>query len=103
MHVRRYGIHKADDEVVFKRAIQEDRVLVSADTDFSAILTAWQTVKPSVILIKRPSPRRADAQASLLLANRTAIADLLDHGSIIVFEEDRLLSRAIPNRRGGRS
>jgi predicted nuclease of predicted toxin-antitoxin system len=102
VHVRRYGIHKAEDEVVFDRAVQEDRVLVSADTDFGAILTARQAVKPSVILMKRPAPRRAEAQASLLLANRPAIADLLDQGSIIVFEEDRLLSRPLPILRGSR-
>lgn len=102
VHVRRYGIHKADDEVVFGRAIEEDRVLVSADTDFSAILASRQGMKPSVILINRASPRRADAQATLLLANRPEIADLLGQGSVIVFAEDRLLSRALPLLRGSK-
>ena len=96
VHVRRYGIHKADDEVIFDRATQEERVLVSADTDFAAILAGRQTAKPSVILLKRPSPRRPEAQASLILANRTAITDLLDQGSIIVFEERRLRARTLP-------
>lgn len=100
VHVRRYGIHKADDEVIFERASQEDRVLVSADTDFGAMLGSKQVAKPSVILIKRSSVRRPEAQARLLLANRPVIADLLDHGSIVVFDGARLRSRTLPNLRG---
>ena len=103
VHVRRYGIHKADDEVVFARASQEERVLISADTDFSAMLTGSQGAKPSVILLKRPSPRRAEEQAELIIANRNVIADLLDQGSVIVFEEGRLRSRALPLLRTGKA
>lgn len=96
VHVRRYGIHKAEDEVIFNRAYQEDRVLVSADTNFCALLSTRQAAKPSVIVLKRPSPRRPEEQAGLLLANRAVIADLLDRGSIIVFEEGRLRGRTLP-------
>ena len=103
MHVRRYGIHKADDEVVFDRATQEERVLISADTDFAAMLTARQVVKPSVILLKRSSPRRPEEQADLILANGEVLADVLDQGSIIVFEEARLRSRTLPLLRGGKT
>jgi predicted nuclease of predicted toxin-antitoxin system len=102
VHVRRYGIHKADDEVLFDRAAQEVRVLVSADTDFATILATRQTTKPSVILFRRDTHRRPDAQARLLLANLPTISDLLDHGAIIIFEENRLLSRAAPLLRGGK-
>jgi len=102
VHVRRYGIHKADDEVLFDRAAQEVRVLVSADTDFARILATRQTTKPSVILFRRDTHRRPDAQASLLLANLPTISDLLDRGAIIIFEENRLLSRAAPLLRSGK-
>ena len=102
VHARRYGIHKADDEVLFDRAAQEVRVLVSADTDFARILATRQTTKPSVILFRRDTHRRPDAQARLLLANLPTISDLLDHGAIITFEENRLLSRAAPLLRSGR-
>ena len=102
VHVRRYGIHKADDEVLFDRAAQEVRVLVSADTDFATILATRQTTKPSVILFRRETHRRPDAQARLLLANLPTISDLLDHGAIIIFEENRLLSRAAPLLRSGK-
>lgn len=96
MHVRRYGIHKADDEVIFDRASQEERVLVSADTQFGAILAARHDAKPSVILIKRSSERRPQKQAELLLANRSVIAGLVDRGSIIVFDDRRMRSRTLP-------
>jgi predicted nuclease of predicted toxin-antitoxin system len=102
VHVRRYGIHKADDEVLFDRAAQECRVLVSADTDFGTILTTRQAAKPSVIVFRRESHRRPTAQAGLLLANLPTITDLLDHGSILVFEESRLLSRPLPFLRSGK-
>lgn len=102
VHARRYGIHKADDEVLFDRAAQEVRVLVSADTDFARILATRQTTKPSVILFRRDTHRRPDAQARLLLANLPTISDLLDHGAIIIFEENRLLSRAAPLLRSGK-
>jgi predicted nuclease of predicted toxin-antitoxin system len=103
VHVRRYGIHKADDNVVFDRATQEERVLISADTDFAAMLIGRQAAKPSVILLKRPAQRRPEEQANLILANRDVIADLLDQGSIIVFEEARLRSRTLPILRGGKT
>ncbi|HEX9786423.1 MAG TPA: DUF5615 family PIN-like protein [Candidatus Binatia bacterium] len=102
VHVRRYGIHKADDQVLFDRAAQEVRVIVSADTDFAIILGMRQAAKPSVILFRRDSPRRPDAQVNLLLANLATIADLLERGSVIVFEEGRLLSRALPLLRSGK-
>jgi predicted nuclease of predicted toxin-antitoxin system len=100
VHVRRYGIHKADDEVVFARATQEERVLISADTEFAALLNARQTAKPSVILLKRPSPRRPEEQADLILANREVIARVLDQGSIVVFDQGRLRARTLPLLRG---
>ncbi|HKY07548.1 MAG TPA: DUF5615 family PIN-like protein [Candidatus Binatia bacterium] len=103
VHVRRYGIHKADDDVVFARATLEERILVSADTKFAALLSARQAAKPSVILLTRPSPRRPQEQASLLLANRSVLAELLEQGSLVVFEENRLRARPLPILRGLKS
>lgn len=96
VHVRDYGLQASDDEIIFDRATAEERVVVSADTDFGTILAEKKTTKPSVILFRGKSPRRPEVQVRLLIVNLTTILDLLDRGSIRVFEDSRLRSRALP-------
>jgi predicted nuclease of predicted toxin-antitoxin system len=52
VHVREVGLHHAADEEIFERAILEDRVIVSADTDFAMLLATRSVSKPPVILFE---------------------------------------------------
>jgi len=81
VHVRAWNLHEAEDSVVVQAALAEERVLVSADTDFGTLLTLGRRNLPSVILFRHGSPRRPDEQARLLLANLPALVDDLRRGA----------------------
>ncbi len=94
VHVGDLGMLGADDEKVLETAAQE-RTLVTADTDFGAMLALTGSSEPSVLLLRGPG-RRAEQRAMVILTAIEASAEALEAGAIVVVEIDRLRIRTLP-------
>ena len=95
-HVRDYDLQAADDATIFERAAQEDRIIVTADTDFGFLLARRQVRRPSVILFHHSFPHRPTEQTKILLENLPELAATLEEGSLVVLESRRIRIRTLP-------
>ncbi len=96
LHVRDLGLQAAEDGEILERAAAEDRIVVSADTDFGVLLAFRHQRRPSVILFRGDSTHDPRRQSSLLLANLPALEADLTVGCIAVFEAARIRIRLLP-------
>ena len=95
IHVRNIGMSKASDLDILNYALKEDRIVVSADTDFGTLLALRDASKPSFILFRR-TDKRPTALLMQLIANLEQIAEALSEGAVIVIEDKRIRIRQLP-------
>jgi predicted nuclease of predicted toxin-antitoxin system len=96
VHVRDYGMQAEPDEAVFDRASSENRILVSADTDFGTLLSSQGTSTPSFILFRLGGKRTPENQAALLLGNLSTMEGPRRNGCVVVIEDGRIRVRQLP-------
>ena len=96
LHVRDLGLAAADDDVLFARAAEDGRVVVSADTDFGTILALRVLRSPSFVLWRRATPRRPEHQAPIIASVLADAQDPLESGAIVVIEANRFRIRKLP-------
>jgi predicted nuclease of predicted toxin-antitoxin system len=105
VHLRDLGMQAATDHIVLEHARADERILVSADTDFGGLLARSGAGTPSVILIRRLSGRRAAEQAAIILANLDQVAEDLTAGPSSSFTRTHSVCAAFrcPANRDSRS
>ncbi len=96
VHVLDYGLQAASDAIIFERASQEDRIIVTSDTDFGLLAARTGIRKPSIILFHHSFPHRPSEQARILLKNLARLATAMEQGSLIVLESRRIRIRSLP-------
>ncbi len=96
VHVLDYGLQAAPDAAIFERAAQEDRVIVTSDTDFGLLAARTGIRKPSIILFHHSFSHRPSEQAIILVRNLPPLRTALEQGSLVVLESHRIRIRSLP-------
>lgn len=91
-----YGMHAASAEEILARALQEDRIVVSADSDFGVILAAQDAARPSFIFFRHPNLLVAHDYAGMLIPALPILEPELAGGCVAVFRNGRLRVRRLP-------
>jgi len=96
IHVGNIGLLTAADPEILQAAAQEERILLTADSDFGALLALGSLASPSVVLLRSADHLRPFEQAELIVANLPLIAEDLERGAIASLTRDRLRVRELP-------
>ena len=86
----------ARDDEILARALAEDRIVISADSDFGVILAAQEAEHPSFILFREPDLRTAPDYIGVLLPALPVLEPELTAGCVAVFRNHRLRVRRLP-------
>jgi predicted nuclease of predicted toxin-antitoxin system len=95
VHVSEIGMAKTADELILKHASEEDRILVTLDADFHAILALSGAKGPSVIRF-RMEGMTATSAADLILKIAEKFGSHLLAGCMLSCDEERARLRKLP-------
>jgi predicted nuclease of predicted toxin-antitoxin system len=96
IHVADIGLLTATDPVILRAAAKEECILLTADSDFGALLALGSLASPSVLLLRSADHLRPSEQAELIAANLPQIVEDLEKGAIVSLTRDRLRIRELP-------
>lgn len=86
---------KVEDIRIFKYAINNNMVIITADLDFGKILAFTRLNKPSTIILRLNDPRISNVNQKLI-KNLPNIQNELQNGSLIIIEEYRIRVKSLP-------
>jgi predicted nuclease of predicted toxin-antitoxin system len=97
IHVRELAMQRADDRSVAEKARSDNRILLTFDLDFGAILALGVVDRPSTVIF-RLADERADSVNRRLEAVLSEQAEALHSGALILVEDARYRIRRLPIR-----
>lgn len=89
------GLPKAKDSEIVDRAIKEQRIILTMDLDFSAIIAKSQKSTPSAIIF-RLSDESYENINILLKDILPRVENEILKGAIVIIEDDRFRIRELP-------
>ncbi len=95
VHVGEVSMSLASDREILRKAQVENRVVVTLDGDFHALLALSTASSPSVIRI-RIEGLRGEELARLLLLTIPRIESDLESGAVVTIQHGRLRVRRLP-------
>jgi predicted nuclease of predicted toxin-antitoxin system len=95
VHVSEIGARDASDTQILRLAREQERVLVTLDSDFHAMLATSGARSPSVIRI-RIERLRAEEIAVLLQSVMTSCGTELRDGAVVTVQAHRVRVRMLP-------
>lgn len=96
VHTLELGLERAEDIDLLLLAEREDRIIVSADTDFGTLLALSGRTSPSIILFRSRNALTADQHAELILGHLDDLAPDLVEGAVVVVGDERIRIRRLP-------
>ena len=94
-HVSERGMSKAKDAAIIALARQEQRMVVTLDADFHALLAVAGATGPSVLRI-RMEGLKADQVAALIERVLVLASDELSQGAMITLAEGKVRIKLLP-------
>ena len=95
VHLREEGLAALGDAAVFRKAKEENRVIVTFDLDFGEIAALSREPRPGVILFRLRSVRTDSVLQRLAVAIEHA-SPALDDGAVVIVEDRRIRTRRLP-------
>ena len=98
VHVVDLDMGTATDDEIFDRAAADGLVVITADSDFGALLALRRAKNPSVVHLRHVAELLAESHTDLLVANLPQIAADLERGVIVSLSPTRLAIKDLPIR-----
>ncbi|HEV7920354.1 MAG TPA: DUF5615 family PIN-like protein [Thermoanaerobaculia bacterium] len=94
VHAREVGLQAAEDDAILEWCRTEERIVITLDADFHALLALAGARNPSVVRIRIEGLR--EALAALILRVVAVIAADLQGGTLVTVTETSIRVRRLP-------